>query len=469
VGCVIQHSEGPLTALYTHGSTFNSECWRPCDSDHCRHRLLFRSGVPVTVPAWATKADDMRAARMAAEAVASSMSWTGWCCLLIIKKLSELAEPDEASLVIRPLGIDPGRVAEGVAEHRQNLIASFELADAVPDTTRASYDRVRAIYSYGIFCYDLYTVAGNQARLVAEQALRERFLPFYGGTVTFADRQGHEHRLTPVRFSDLFDRDDPRVLRGWRLKLRSGRLIAFNGMLTALLRWAREERLLGGQRDRWQDRFRITFRNYAAHSEYHREMPDDAAAEIFHLSQLINQIWGASGGTHVRREILALAWTDTSIMYGFADAFRVDDRMPAHSPCVLLRADPLDRTLGNSFDTRYELTARPFEYLWGPGAWPDAAQWLSQEQPAGDEVPALDRLFLLRYHDNRLCMPQRARIAAALDRQDAEGRWYLLRADYPQTPSATSVRSSPGRAATPAPDSAASAPQRASRTAPGRK
>jgi hypothetical protein len=40
---------------------------------------------------------------------------------VIIKKLSELAEPDEASLVIRPLGIDPARVAEGVAEYRQRL------------------------------------------------------------------------------------------------------------------------------------------------------------------------------------------------------------------------------------------------------------------------------------------------------------------------------------------------------------
>jgi hypothetical protein len=301
----------------------------------------------------------------------------------------------------------------------------------VPDTTRASYDRVRTIYSYGVFCYDLYTVAGNQARLVAEQALRERFLPFYGGTVTFVDRRGVDHQLAPVRFSDLFDRDDPLVRRGWRLKLRSGRSIEFNGMLASLLRWAREERLLGGQCDRWQDRFRITFRNYAAHSEYHREMPDDAAAEIFHLSQLINQIWGALDGTGVRREIVALAWTETSVMYGSADTFRVDDRMPADAACCVMRADPLDRTLLNSFDTRYELTARPFEYLWGPGTWPDAAQWLSREQPEGDEVSGLDRLFLLRYLDNRLYMPQRARIAAALDSTDTTGRWYLLRADYP--------------------------------------
>ena len=63
-------------------------------------------------------------------------------------------------------------------------------------------------------------------------------------------------------------------------------------MLASLLKWAREERLLGGQRDRWEDRFRVKFRNYTARSEYHRGVPDDAASEIFHLSEPINQIWG---------------------------------------------------------------------------------------------------------------------------------------------------------------------------------
>ncbi len=160
--------------------------------------------------------------------------------LVIVKTLAELAEPDEASLVIRPLGIDPAAVAEGVAEYRQRLVAEFELIDGVPEGTRNSYDRVRAIYAYGVFCYDLYTVAGNQARLVLEQALRERFLPFYGGTVTFIDGRGSQHEVTAKRFSELFDRDNPLVKRGWLLKLRSGRNpIPFNGMLTSLLRWAR--------------------------------------------------------------------------------------------------------------------------------------------------------------------------------------------------------------------------------------
>ena len=57
---------------------------------------------------------------------------------MIIKTLAELAEPDEASLVIRPLGIDSATVAEGVAEYRQRLVAEFTLIDAVPESTRNS-------------------------------------------------------------------------------------------------------------------------------------------------------------------------------------------------------------------------------------------------------------------------------------------------------------------------------------------
>ena len=46
---------------------------------------------------------------------------------MIIKTVFEPAQPDEARLVIRPLGIDPEAVAEGVAEYWQRLVAGFEL------------------------------------------------------------------------------------------------------------------------------------------------------------------------------------------------------------------------------------------------------------------------------------------------------------------------------------------------------
>jgi hypothetical protein len=115
---------------------------------------------------------------------------------------------------------------------------------------------LRTIYTYGVLCYDLYTVAGDLARLVTELALRERFLPFYGETVSFTDQRGQPRTVTASRFDDLYKairRGDGR-LRGWRLNLRSGHEpIWFDGHLTSLLRWARSEGLLAGQRDRMRD------------------------------------------------------------------------------------------------------------------------------------------------------------------------------------------------------------------------
>ena len=175
----------------------------------------------------------------------------------------------------------------------------------------------------------------------------------------------------------------------------------------------------------------MRFRNVTAHSYYHLEMPDDATAEIFHLAELINQLWGAPGGTPVRREAVAIAWTDTAVTYGLADGFQIRERMPSDASCAVLLADPHDLSLGNSFDAQYEMTARPFDFLWGPGAWSEATKWLKRQQPAWDEVPTLDRLFLLRYHDKRLYMPRSVGLTATLDEAHKTGKWYLLRADYP--------------------------------------
>ena len=398
--------------------------WAAAQNDHLQVSVSLYSGAT-------PKRERDRASNAVASITGGSYT-QGDGGLVIIKTLSELAEPDKASLAIRPLDIDPKRIAEGVAEYRQSLVASFELVDDVPESTRSSYERVQNIYSYGILSYDLYTVAGNQARLVVEQALRERFLPFYGGIVTFVDGAGREHEVTAQRFSELHDRAHPLVKDSWKLKLRSGRQpIWFNGMLASLLNWARGEGLLGGQRDRWQDRFRVAFRNYTAHSEYHRELPDDAASEIFHLCELINQLWDTPRSTTVAREVIAIAWTDTAITYGLAEGFQIHGRLPADARCVIVLADPRDRTIGNSFDSQYEMTARPCEHLWGPGAWPDAAQWLECESPSGDEAATLDRLFLLRYHDRRLYMPRSIRVSAALEGEERAGTWYLIRADYP--------------------------------------
>jgi hypothetical protein len=217
--------------------------------------------------------------------------------------------------------------------------------------------------------------------------LRERFPPFYGGIVTFVDAEGVEHQIETDRFDVLYDElhRERRLFKPnrWRLKLRSGRdPIYFNGMLDSLLRWARDEGLLGGQRDRVRDRSRVWFRNYVAHPSYHLQGPDHAVWAITDLAEIINRLWGAASGVPVRREAMVIAWSDTAAICGRA-AFFQPGRVPATAPHVVVLADPGDPDL-LEFDAQYDITARPCDYLWGPGNWHDAAAWLEREQPAGD-------------------------------------------------------------------------------------
>lgn len=349
---------------------------------------------------------------------------------MIIKTLEELQHPDQASLSFTPVGLGPGMRAADAAEYHQKIIARFDLSSQVPDTTRNSFERVRTIFSYGVLCYELYTVAADQARLVVEQALRDRFLPFYDGTVMFRDASGGLHEVRADKFDDLYQaiRDHGR-LRPWKLQLRSGKApIRFDGMLTTLLAWARAEGLLDGQRDRMRDEPRVRLRNYVAHPSYHLEMPPDAASEIADLALIINRLWGAPSGAPVAREVMAIAWDDKTVTWGQVERFSTGP-VKGTATCVLVRAYPEDDLA--SYDSLYEVTHHPCEFLWGPGSWPDAQAWLQQQRLIGDEAATLDRLFMLRYNDKRLYLPQVAPIAAGLDAELQEGIWYLIRADSP--------------------------------------
>jgi hypothetical protein len=349
---------------------------------------------------------------------------------MIIKALEELQRPDEAGRCFTPLGFGPQMRAEDAAEYQQTVIARFDLSAQVPETTRSSFERVRTIYSYGVLCYELYTVAGDNARLVVEQALRDRFLPFYNGAVIFRDKSGAPHEVKTGKFDELYDaiRDNGR-LRPWKLQLRiGGDPIRFDGMLTSLLRWARAEGLLDGQRDRMRDGPRIQLRNFVAHPSYHLGMPSDAAADIADLAAIINRLWGAPSGAPVSRAVMAIGWDDQTVTWNQAPSFSTGP-VKGTATVVLIRANAEEDLA--CYDSLYETTQHPCDFLWGPGSWPDAQAWLQHEQPAGDETAALDRMFMIRYHGNRLYLPQAVPIAAGINTEKREGTWYLIRADSP--------------------------------------
>src|SRR5947209_7898158 len=48
-----------------------------------------------------------------------------------------------------------------------------------------------------------------------------------------------------------------------------------------------------------------------------------------------------------------------------------------------------------------------------------------------DLADPVDQLMVVRHHDDRLYLPQRPEIAAAMLPSDQSGRWYLLLADHP--------------------------------------
>ncbi len=119
----------------------------------------------------------------------------------MIKSLDELRAVDERTLHFAPHGLGIGlEMCE--ADAAQFQMDRLELAPAVAEGTRMSFDRLRTIFAYGVLCYDIFTLVNDCALLLLEQSLRDRFLDYHQGTVRFVDRRsmdGIEHVVTAQR------------------------------------------------------------------------------------------------------------------------------------------------------------------------------------------------------------------------------------------------------------------------------
>lgn len=351
--------------------------------------------------------------------------------LVIIKSLEELLQPDERTLGFGPLGLGGRMRPEDSAEFLQQVVARYELVPAVAEGTRQSFDQLREAFPYGLLCYDIFTLISDRALLVFEQALRDRFLAFHHGTITFADpRTGQTQELDANRYEQV----SKFASRNRKLQLRVGagpEIIPFNGTLGGLRDWARQAGLLRGQRNRAVEQAIANLRNFAAHpSAYHLTTPADAANTLSDLAEIINHLWGSAtpGGrlypAPVRRTVIQLQWNPETeeimsgpVAPGHVLARRAPGRVPglqqvtASQPDegegesgwshILVRAVPDDWDLMH-FDARYDTGRYPAAWLWGPGSAKDAAAWLARERPVDDETETLDRVFLLRY-DPRCC------------------------------------------------------------------
>jgi len=362
-----------------------------------------------------------------------------------IRSLTELTTPDDRSLRFTPLGFSTGGTLkpEYAAKYQQELIAGCDLHDDVPDETRSAFERLRTLHSYGIVCYEAFTVADDLSWLVMEQAFRERFVTFFDGVIPFLNAKTGATDSLPVRsFEDVYQavtHGGPYVSGQWKLQARSGEPMEFRASFSHLLKWARQEGLLHGQRNRHLEEIYRRLRNHVAHPSYHLAMPPESSRTIHDLAEIINRLWGHStpGGrlypAPLARQILIVAWNDQES--GAARAILRDYQLEAfHEPgnwtCVAIRGVFEDEGVWE-FSAEYESTSLPAELLWGPGTPEDALAWWKDAQPETDSVDYLDRIFALRIHDGRssLAMRPETALARPVDRQ--AGRWFLVRADYP--------------------------------------
>jgi hypothetical protein len=361
-----------------------------------------------------------------------------------IKSLEELRQADERTLRFAPLGLALGGMLrpEDAAVFQQETISHAELVPAVPESTHNTFERLRLLFSYGVLCYDIFTAVEDLAHLGVEHALRERFWAFYDGVIPLEDKGGQLHLVEAANLDELFEqiRQVSRLRGANRRQLRlrrTGQLIKFDGMLDSLLRWARGEGLLRGQRSRMDEPFLRLFRNRVAHGAGdHLMMPVDTARTLSDLAEIINQLWGSAtpGGrlypAPLAREVQVVAWGAGAVTSGpVGDSHSLPER--DDWTYVLVRAVPQDPGL-RRFDALYETTTYPCELLWGPGTWQDAVSWLEEAQPQADRVDVLDRLFLMQYHENRLYLPRGPDVAAGLAEEERGGRWHLIRADSPE-------------------------------------
>jgi hypothetical protein len=376
-----------------------------------------------------------------------------WWCLMEIKSLEELREVDERTLSFSPLGLGGKLAPEDAARLQQEVASHSELAAGVPQRVRDCFDRLRITHSYGVLCYDFFMIAYDQAQLALEFALRERFVEFHGGTAEFRDADGNLHHVATVPFKELQSKIRRHEEDEWRLIVRrTGGAIRFDGMLDSLLRWAREEELLRGQRDR----VRREMRDFVAHGAGdHLVMPVDSVRAISDVGEIINQLWGVAtpGGrlypAPIRREVQLVGWSPRGqVMVGQVDLSQdgqalephaavdeIQSAVPGGDPVddwtwVLVRAVLHDEGLMR-FDSLFEMTDYPCELLRGPTSAGDAAAWAEQELPQGDTVDVLDRLFLVQHHGDRLYLSRRPEIALGLTDSQRVGTWSLIRADSP--------------------------------------
>lgn len=359
-----------------------------------------------------------------------------------LRSLNELQEVDDRAQVFTPLGLalSGALSVDDAVRHHQEAIADADLGEAVPTEVRRTFERLREMYSCGLLYYDLFTVAGDLSNFVIEQALGERFIEHYGGEIPFVDKKDEPMLLVAERFRDVYKALHDRGGSHRKAKFLvvndgQGRL-EFRGGFRDLLKWARREGLLRGQRNRFRESVWVDIRNEVAHpSGYHLVGPPDSARDIREVAEIIKFLWGQTtpGGRLfpglVSRDIIDVAWDEKAGSFWSSLAKDLASGPPDLMYVFVRGVWPQDEFFG--LDTEFETTAYPTEVLWGPGTRSAAIAWITENHPEGDETEYFDRWFFIRQGPTGLDRPRSPSAAAAVSTEEPETGWFLVQADHP--------------------------------------
>jgi len=242
------------------------------------------------------------------------------------------------------------------------------LSARVPEDVHRQFAIVCNIYWYGLFQYDFFAQAADQAFLIAETAFRRRFLEYYDNRVPFVSEGGAKHYIVETNNYGILDKElksktlkPKKGLEKWLLEskipLRPPHK-NFDTSFLALLRWGFDEGLLPGRKGTHIAKVFQNRRNRAGHPTYRREPPLGPARDLCSVAELINCLWGdrAQGGqlfpvpAPVHRIPMAIGKSrdDRSVWFGTAAGlpnWQGDDRdaevMIVLCMSWLIRAAPL--------------------------------------------------------------------------------------------------------------------------------
>lgn len=285
------------------------------------------------------------------------------------------------------------------------------------------------MHLHGLPEYQFFTAASQLAALAIEQALGERFVEFYGGTIPLTTKNGNAEAKQVSLFSELREH-----LQRTNCHLAVIGVERFTASPKQLFAWARTQGLLDGQRSRHREAALIKLRNSAAHPERHLVTPIDSGRSIRLLGELINRLWGESTcstgsypGPIDREVLLFIRSRDQSTSIGPLAAFDLAE-VPMETRCWIILAVRSDREL-HRLDPAIENTLFPVSVLAGPCSPAEASSWLAENEYLANRVNWIDRIFYLRVTGSVVDPPRNQRQAIDLD--ETSGEWHLVKADFP--------------------------------------